>query len=273
MLKKIGFIFMVLSGVAQAQSLDECIAQASYVDPIIGAPEISESCKTTVAQSANTNSIDYSNDNYIQAFAAGNILYTIFYENDSAGNPVVSVEGLSAGRFTSFTNLKALEVDEVGKRIFLLDEELDGSYSVISVAANKVGSLAPKTKLFSEELNEAENIKLDSENQELYVMGSNWIKIFNLNAYSGSFKAEHSDKKLRAIAGNITGLENIKDLTIKGDKVYVLDGSRILEFARNSSQEDQSASNQFDLPTSGVAIENINGVIQVKLENEDMLEI
>lgn len=229
---------MLVGSLAQAQTLQECVDQANFIDPHVGKPIIQDECKNTIVNAAFKDAIDYSSDNYVQVFAAGNILYTVNYENDGSGNTVRSVDGLSAGKYTSFNNIAAVELDEATSQVFILDQEEDGSYSVLSVPSNVAGSIAPKTKLQLKEISDARNIKVDRNNNELFVIGSNWIKVFNADAYTGSFRDDQNADVQRSVQGNNTNFLDIRDIAIAGDHIYVLDSDRVLKYPRVSSLED-----------------------------------
>ena len=240
MLKILPVLFAFQINLTLAQSLQDCVDQASWIDPHIGVPNIELNCKNTVINNAFEHAIDYSSDNFIQIFGAGNMLYTLAYKSDELGNPQVVTDGITAGKYTSFTDIRALEIDEHDGKVFVLDEETDGSFSVISVSATASGSLAPSTRLANSEIAMAKNIKTDRGHNELYVVGENWIKVFNINAYSGSFRADQSDQLIRKIEGNNTQLGNVADLAISPDFIFVLDSDRILKFPRTYSHEDQT---------------------------------
>ena len=158
--------------------MSECISQAAQYGVDMAAPRIDEGCKQLIINSARDRATARSSDNYIQAFAAENMVHVVQYENDESGNPVIKLSGLTSGRFTGFENIVAIDIDEVGSKIYALNESADGTKSVLAVDAHKAGALAANVKLYSDEVSNAVNIKADRTNGDLYVAGSDWIKNF-----------------------------------------------------------------------------------------------
>ena len=244
----ITFTLIFATGVS-AQVLEDCVNQASLYGVDYSAPRIDEACKTTVINNASAYSIDYSSDNYIQAFAAGNIIHVLYHQTDDAGNPVLALSGLTSGKFTGLNNIKAIDIDETNKMIYALNENDNGEPSVVSVQADRDGALAARAKLYTNEIIGAINIKTDREHGELYVLGSDWIKVFNIDAHHRSSLPEQSIKVKRELWGNNTGLFNVKDLAIGSEFIYVLDENKILKFDRADFTQDS-------LPLTSISVPN-----------------
>lgn len=267
-------ILILLSFGIHAQSVQECADQAYQYGMFQNAPTINENCKEIVLNNANQNSIDYSSDNYIQAFGTENMLHVIYHEADIDGNPILKVSGIISGVHSQLHKIKAIDIDEVKKQIYGLNENREGELGVVSVQAIRDGSLAALTKLYTNEIDGAINIRTDRNNQELYVVGPIWIKIFNIDAHHRSSRPEMSIALKRKLQGNNTQLENVKDVLVHDENLLVLAGQKVLVFPRVSTDSDVAPIQTLinNLPADVHSIDLENGSLVIKSHSSEDIQ-
>lgn len=251
MLRKFGiFYLLILSFSLHAQTIEDCVQQASFYGVDYSAPRIESSCKDLIINNANQEAIDYSSDNYIQAFGYKNMIHVLFHTPDDSGNPILTLSGLTAGKFTGLTSVRAIDIDEEKKMIYALNENADGSMAVLSVQADRDGALAARAKLYTNEIDGAQNIKTDRNQNELYVFGKDWIKVFNIDAHYKSSIPEQSIDVKRALKGNNTALYDIKDIAVSDEYLFVLDSEKINVYPRIMTDSDTSPIKSWSLAGS-----------------------
>lgn len=268
-------IFTLLSFEIYSQSVQDCADQAYQYGMFQNAPTINDNCKDVVLNNAYVNAIDYSKDNYIQVFGTENMIRVEFHEADINGNPVLKVSGIISGVHSQLHKIKALDIDDIKKQVYALNENREGELGVVSVQAIRDGSLAALTKLYTEEIEGATNIRTDRNNNELYVVSSNWIKVFHIDAHHRSSRPEMSIALKRRIEGYNTQLEHVKDVVVYGENLLVLSGQKVLLFPRVSVDSDVAPIQTLinNLPADVHSIDLENGSLVIKSHDSEDISL
>lgn len=134
----------------------------------------------------------------------------------------------------------AFDIDEMTGKLFVLNKTPD-AVSFAHYRLNFVGNVAPNNYFSGPELNGVVSFRVDPVQSEVYFVDyiNVAIKIYQLYVDPVFHSSQNSTQIKRSLHGQRTLLISPVDLALSEQEIFVLDGDRVLVFAK-SAQGDVS---------------------------------
>jgi hypothetical protein len=212
---------------AHAVNLADCSSLAPMHGHHLNPQVLPNECKSLVDTAAGIFQKLQTTNGEFQVYGYKNKIYVDQFQNGS-----LLSSSLLAGDQSKLEDVIAIDIDESNRHLFVLSKNGNAA-SLAHYSLDFIGNVAPLRYFISSELAGAVNLRIDSSAQEVFIVdqASAAIHVHHLYA-DASF---NNSARLRKLSGVQSLLMSPIDVALSQQEMFVLDGDRILVFAKSSS--------------------------------------
>lgn len=232
-------LLLLISLTVMAQnSLEDCSNKAKLYLNQAGTslPSYPSACFPFIWAQKSDHNFDESSDNFVHVIGTKNMVLAKVWGLDANNNTILVSEHIITGNLTKLHDIQAIDFNEADGRFYVLNKSADGHQQVYSYVYSYGGNSVPARKLINNpDVDDASNIRMDTNYIYLISKTHNWIKTFHKFADPNGPAPEHSTATLKNIAGAATTLNSPVDIALSNTEIFVLEGSRVLVFNKSDS--------------------------------------